>query len=175
MKIIDAEDAENKVLERKVDIGITSNAIYNASVTSTHLYRQEMALLIHSEHPLADKSSIPFRSLKQMNSIMFREQNKSLIDMYCFSCGFTLKSTIETSSTSVLIQWVRHRNGADPYTNLYVRKSRDDSLRIVKLEGYAPCWDISLVHLNSVTMSSTARLFIQEINSYVQAELWVAH
>jgi DNA-binding transcriptional LysR family regulator len=60
LKIIDAEDVENKVLGQRVDIGITANPISDASVISTHLYRQDMALLIHSEHPLADKSSIPF-------------------------------------------------------------------------------------------------------------------
>lgn len=167
LKIIDAEDAENKVLEQKVDIGITAYPVSDASVIATYLYRQEMALLIHSEHPLADKSSIPFRSLKQMNSIMFREQNKSLIDMYCFSCGFTLKSLIETSSTSVLINWVRHGLGAALIPTSLLESLWDDSLRIVKLEGHIPYWEISLVYLNSVTMRSTARIFIQEMNSYV--------
>ncbi|WP_235549360.1 LysR family transcriptional regulator [Paenibacillus sp. Root444D2] len=171
LKIIAAEDAENKVLEQRVDIGITANPISNASVISTHLYRQEMALLIHSEHPLADKSSIPFRSLKQMNSIMFREQNNSLIEMHCSSYGFTLKSIIETSSISVLIHGVRHGLGAALIPTSLLESLRDDSLRIVKLEGKVPCWDISLVYLNSVTMRSAVRKFIQEMNSYVQAVL----
>lgn len=171
LEIIAAEDAENKVLEQRVDIGITANPISDASVISTHLYRQEMALLIHSEHPLADKSSIPFRSLKQMNSIMFREQNNSLIEMYCFSYGFTLKSIIETSSISVLIHGVRHGLGAALIPTSLLEGLRDDSLRIVKLEGNVPCWDISLVYLNSVTTKSTVRKFIQEMNSYVQAVL----
>ncbi|ATF15057.1 LysR family transcriptional regulator [Brevibacillus sp. HB1.2] len=170
LKIIDAEDAEKKVLEQEVDIGITAYPVSNASVISTYLYRQEMALLIHSEHPLADKSSIPFRSLKQMNSIMFREQNKSLIDMYCFSCGFTLKSKIETSSASVLIHWVRHGLGAALIPTSLLENLWDDSLRIVKLEGHTPYWEISLVYLNSVTMRSTARIFIQEMNSYVRED-----
>ncbi|MGG4498502.1 LysR family transcriptional regulator [Brevibacillus reuszeri] len=168
LKIIDAEDAENKVLEQKVDFGITAYPVSDASVISTYLYRQEMALLIHSEHPLADKSSIPFRSLKQMNSIMFREQNKSLINMYCFSCGFTLKSIIETSSTSVLIHWVRHGLGAALIPTSLLESLWDDSLRIVKLEGHIPYWEISLVYHNTVTMRSTARIFIEEMNSYVR-------
>ncbi|KMZ40825.1 MULTISPECIES: LysR family transcriptional regulator [Bacillales] len=168
LKIIDAEDAEKKVLEQKVDVGITAYPVSDASVISTYLYRQEMALLIHSEHPLADKTSIPFRSLKQMNSIMFREQNKSLIDMYCFSCGFTLKSIIETSSTSVLIHWVRHGLGAALIPTSLLESLWDDSLRIIKLEGHIPYWEISLVYLHSVTMRSAARIFIQEMNSYVR-------
>ncbi|WP_145949897.1 LysR family transcriptional regulator [Paenibacillus sp. Y412MC10] len=168
LKIIDAEDVENKVLEQRVDIGITAYPVSDTSLISTHLYRQEMALLIHSEHPLAIKSSIPFRSLKQMNSIMFREQNKSLLDMYCFSSGFALKSSIETSSTSVLIHWVRHGLGAAIIPISLLESLRDDSLRIVKLEGHIPRWDISLVYLNSVTMRPMARLFIQEMDSYVR-------
>ncbi|AFC29011.1 LysR family transcriptional regulator [Paenibacillus mucilaginosus 3016] len=168
LKVIDTEDAANKVLEQMVDIGITAYPVSDASVISTHLYRQEMALLVHSEHPLANKSSIPFQSLKQMNSIMFREQNKSLIDMYGFSCGLTLKSIIETSSSSVLIHWVRHGLGAALIPTSLLESLRDDSLRIVKLEGHTPCWDISLVHLNSVTMRSTARVFMQEMDSYVR-------
>ncbi|MGF7031508.1 DNA-binding transcriptional LysR family regulator [Paenibacillus mucilaginosus] len=168
LKVIDTEDAANKVLEQMVDIGITAYPVSDASVISTHLYRQEMVLLVHSEHPLANKSSIPFQSLKQMNSIMFREQNKSLIDMYGFSCGFTLKSIIETSSSSVLIHWVRHGLGAALIPTSLLESLRDDSLRIVKLEGHTPCWDISLVHLNAVTMRSTARVFMQEMDSYVR-------
>lgn len=168
LKIIDAEDVENKVLEQRVDIGITAYPVSDTSLISTHLYRQEMALLIHSEHALANKSSIPFRSLKQMNSIMFREQNKSLLDMYCFSCGFALKSSIETSSTSVLIHWVRHGLGAAIIPISLLESLRDDSLRIVKLEGHIPRWDISLVYLHSVTMRPMARLFIQEMDSYVR-------
>ncbi len=168
LKIIDAEDAENQVMEQRVDIGITAYPISDASVISTHLYRQEMALLIHSEHPLADKSSVPFQSLKQINEIMFLEQNKSLIERYCFSCGFTLKSIIETSSTSVLIHWVRRGLGAALIPTSLLESLRDDCLRIVKLEGHIPCWDISLVYLNSVTMRSTARIFTQEMDSYVR-------
>lgn len=168
LKIIDAEDAENKVLEQKVDIGISAYPVSDAAVISTHLYKQEMALLIHSEHPLANKSSISFQSLKQMNTIMFREQNKSLIDMYCFSCGFALKSSIETSSTSVLIHWVRHGLGAALIPISLLESLKGDSLRIVKLEGHIPRWDISLVYLNSVTMRSIARIFIQEMDSYVR-------
>ncbi|SFE50116.1 DNA-binding transcriptional regulator, LysR family [Paenibacillus catalpae] len=168
LKIIDAEDAENKVLEQRVDIGITANPVNHASVISTHLYRQQMALLIHSEHPLANKTSIPFRSLKHTDSIMFREQNKSLIDSYCFSSGFTLKSIIETSSTSVLTHWVRHGLGAALLPTSLLESLKDDSLHVVKLEGHIPYWDISLVHLNSVNMRSNARLFIQEMDSYVR-------
>ncbi|CAM3375009.1 LysR family transcriptional regulator [Paenibacillus lupini] len=167
LKIIDAEDVENKVLKHEVDIGITAYPVSAPSVISTHLYRQEMVLLIHSEHPLADKSLIPFRSLRQMKSIMFLEKNKSLIDIYCFSCGFNLKSTIETSSTSVLIHWVRQGLGAALIPASSLESLRDDSLRIVKLEGHIPCWDISLLHLNSVTTSLTSRIFMQEMESYV--------
>ncbi|SFB10491.1 DNA-binding transcriptional regulator, LysR family [Cohnella sp. OV330] len=169
LKIIEAEDAGNEVLEQSVDIGITAHPIpAHASVISTHLYRQDMALLVHADHPLADKSSIPFRSLKHMNSIMFREQNKSLIEMYGFSCGFTLKSIIETSSTSVLIHWVCRGLGAALIPASLLDSLRDDCLRIVKIEGRVPSWDISLVYLHSVTMRSAARLFIEEIDSYLR-------
>lgn len=168
MKIIDVEDAEKKVLEQRVDVGITACPVMDASVISNHLYRQEMVLLVHSDHPLADKPSIPFRSLEHIHSIMFREQNKSLIDMYSFTYGFALKSIIETSSASVLIHWVRHGLGTALIPTSLLESVRDDSLRIVKLEGHIPCWDISLVCLNSVPMSSNARTFIQEINSYIR-------
>ncbi|MCK9860795.1 LysR family transcriptional regulator [Paenibacillus sp. ATY16] len=168
LKIMDVEDAEKKVLEQQVDFGITAYPVSDDSVISTHLYRQEMALLVHSEHSLAKQSSIPFQSLKQMNSIMFREQNKSLIDRYCFSYGFTLKSIIETSATSVMMHWIRQGLGAALMPTSLLESLRDDCLRIVKLEGHIPYWDISLLYLNSVNMKSTTRLFIQEMDSYVR-------
>lgn len=170
LKIMDAEDAEKKVLEQRVEFGITAYPVSDASVISTHLYRQELALLVHSGHSLAKQSSIPFQSLKQMDSIMFREQNKSLIDRYCFSYGFTLKSIIETSATSVLMHWIRNGLGAALMPTSLLESLRDDSLRIVKLEGHIPYWDISLLYLNSVNMKSTTRLFIQEMDSYVREE-----
>lgn len=168
LKLEEAEDVETRVLEQRVDIGITAHRVSHASMISTHLYRQELALLIHSEHPLADRSSIPFRSLKHMDSIMFREQNKFLIEMCCLSYGFTLKSIMHTSSTSVLIHWVRQGLGTSlvPMSVLY--SVRDDSLRIVELEGRVPYWDISLVYPKSMTMRPAARLFIQEMNAYIR-------
>ncbi|MGO4275977.1 LysR family transcriptional regulator, partial [Paenibacillus sp. TAF58] len=69
------------------------------------------------------------------------------------------------------IHGVRHGLGAALKPISLLESLRDDSLRIVKLEGNAPCWDISLVYLNSVTTRSTVRKFIQEMNSYVQAVL----
>ncbi|ACT04051.1 LysR family transcriptional regulator [Paenibacillus sp. JDR-2] len=170
LRIMDIENAEKKVMEQRVDFGITAYPVSDDSVISTHLYRQEMALLVHSDHSLADQTSIPFQSLKQMNSIMFREQNKSLIDRYCFSYGFTLKSIIETSSTSVLLHWIRHGLGAALIPTSLLESIRDDSLRIVKLEGHIPYWDISLLYLKSANMKSTARLFIQEMDSYVRED-----
>lgn len=168
LRIVDTEDVENRVLDQRVEIGITAHTIANTSVTTTHLYRQELAMLIHSAHPLADKSSIPFRAVKQINSMMFLEQNKSLIDMCCFSYGFTLNSIMHTSSTSVLIHWVRHGLGASLIPTSVLDSLRDDSLRIVKLEGRVPSWDISLAYLKSVKMRPSVHLFIQEIHSYVR-------
>ncbi|MFE5319345.1 LysR family transcriptional regulator [Paenibacillus sp. NPDC056579] len=168
LKIIEAEDVELKLQEHGVDIGITSNPISDHSVVATHLYRQEMALLLHTSHPMADKVSIPFRALKQMNSIVFRGQYKSLIEMYGFSCGFTLESMIETTSTSLLIHWVRQGHGAALLPISLLRSLNDDSLRIVRIEGQVPTWDISLVHLNSAMMRSTAHEFIQEMKQFVR-------
>ncbi|TYP76671.1 LysR family transcriptional regulator [Paenibacillus methanolicus] len=170
LKITDTEDAANQVAEQKVDVGVTAYPVSDASVISTHLYRQEMALLVHAEHPWAGKSSIPFRALKQLNSIMFRQQNHSLLDMYGLSCGFTLKSIIETSSASVLIHGVRHGLGAALIPTSLLENLGDDSLRIVKLAGHAPCWDISLVYLHSVAMRPAARVFIQEMDAYVRED-----
>ncbi|MFB9327987.1 LysR family transcriptional regulator [Paenibacillus aurantiacus] len=168
LKITDTEDAANKVLAQMVDIGITAYPVSDAAVISTHLYRQEMALLVHADHPLANESSIPFRSLKHMDSIMFRQQNKSLLDMYGSYCGFSLKSIIETSSTSVLIHWVRHGLGAALIPTSLLESLQDDALRIIKLEGHIPRWDISLVYLNTFALRSTANVFIQEMDSYVR-------
>ncbi|MBM7569142.1 LysR family transcriptional regulator [Paenibacillus sacheonensis] len=167
LSITDAEDAEKEVLDQRIDVGIAAHAVSDASVKSNHLYRQEMSLLVRADHPLANQFAIPFQSLKQMNSIMFREQNKMLIDMYCFSCGFNLKSIIETSSTSVLVHWVRRGLGASLVPASLLENVRDDSLRMVRLEGHVPCWDISLIYLNSVAMKSTARLFVQAMNAYL--------
>ncbi|WP_088832011.1 LysR family transcriptional regulator [Paenibacillus tyrfis] len=168
LKIIEAEDVELKLLEHGVDIGITSKPISDRSVVATHLYRQEMALLLHASHPIANKASIPFRALKQLNSIMFRGQYKSLIEMHGFSCGFTLESMIETTSTSLLIHWVQQGHGAALLPNSLLRNLNDNSLRIVRIEGQVPSWDISLAHLNSMTMRSTAQAFIQEMNQCVR-------
>ncbi|MFC5449204.1 LysR family transcriptional regulator [Paenibacillus aestuarii] len=168
LKIIEAEDVELHLQEHRVDIGITSNPISNHLVVPTHLYRQEMALLLHTSHPMADKVSIPFRALKQMNSITFLGQYKSLIDMYGLSCGFTLESMIETTSASLLIHWVRQGHGAALLPNSLIRSLNDDSLRIIRIEGQVPTWDISLVHLNSATMRATTRAFIQDMNQFVR-------
>ena len=168
LKIIEAENIELKLQEHGVDIGITSNPISDHSVVATHLYRQKMSLLLHASHPMADKVSVPFRALKQLNSIMFRGQYQSLIKMYGLSYGFTLESMIETTSTSLLIHWVRQGHGAALLPNSLLRGLDDDSLRIVRIEGQVPTWDISLVHLNSATMRSTAHAFIQEMKQFVR-------
>ncbi|GLX70999.1 LysR family transcriptional regulator [Paenibacillus glycanilyticus] len=168
LKIMDVEDVENKVLERTLDIGITAYPLAVPSLISTHLYKQELVLLVHSEHPLANQSSIPFQSLKQIQSVMFREQNKSLIDRYSSFCGFTLKSIIETSSISVLMNWARQGLGAALIPTSLHESMKDDSLRMVKLDGHIPSWDISLIYLQSARRKSAANKFILEMESYVR-------
>nr|WP_317981247.1 LysR family transcriptional regulator substrate-binding protein [Paenibacillus glycanilyticus] len=66
-----------------------------------------------------------------------------------------------------MIHWIRNGLGAALIPASVLENLRDDSLRIVKLEGHIPYWDISLVYLNSFNMGSAVRLFIQEMDSYV--------
>lgn len=169
LKIIESENMERMILERKADIGITSNAMSSQSIVSTYLYRQEMALFVHSEHPMAAYPSIPFQSLKQINSILFLQQYKSVIEMYGRVCGFTLESMIETTSFSFLIHSVRQGIGAALLPVCLAATLKKEALRMVRLEDYVPYWDVSLVHLDSFAWSTTSRACIQEINRFILA------
>ncbi|MGG4196810.1 LysR family transcriptional regulator [Paenibacillus jamilae] len=171
LKVVETADVQHSVLERVVDIGITSDSKTRNSIVSTYLYRQEMALFVHSKHSMAAHSFLPIRSLKQMNTILFLQQYKSVIEMYGLSCGLTVSSMIETTSISILIQWIRHGLGAALLPVCLVESLKEDAFRMVRFEDCVPCWDVSLVHLNSFVWSMTARSFLKEMNQFIRAQM----
>ncbi|MCU6339960.1 LysR family transcriptional regulator substrate-binding protein, partial [Enterobacter quasiroggenkampii] len=90
---------------------------------------------------------------------------------YRLACGLTVSSMIETTSISLLIQWVRQGLGEALLPVCLVESFKEDAFRMVRFEDFVPCWDVSLIHLNSFAWNMTARAFMEEMNHFIRGQM----
>lgn len=112
--------------EFEIDLGlITDTAFHDPELTAIPVTKDELGLVIHPDHPFAEKDAISLMNMLPMNRtpLLLREKGSSsrqLFDDWAASQSIYYTSYMELGSTEVIKQAVRSNIGVAPLSNLAV-------------------------------------------------------
>lgn len=160
-----AESIQQKLLENKLDLGITYLPVDDADLASVPLFAEELALAVPAAHPLAKARQTTLQALADLTMISLPESYflRELIDGYVAEAQLTLRPRLEMSPLSALVQMVADGVGVTILPAPYIASLNQPQLRLVPLVNPTPQREIGIVYRKGKFMCATTRTFIDKL------------
>lgn len=172
ISVTETIDVYEEVLNGTRDLGVTTVPIKpDDRISIIHLFHEEFALAIRSDHPLAKAKAIPFEQLQQLKMIMFGSghQITKIIQEKCLEKGISLDTPIVTSTLSTLLSLVDQGIGASILPRMLLDYINHENIVSVKLLNPTPSQDICIIYRTDKFMGQAAKLFIEGLQSFLQS------
>ncbi|PYI56651.1 LysR family transcriptional regulator [Paenibacillus flagellatus] len=172
ISVTETPDVYEQVLDGTRDLGVTTVPVKpDDRISVIPLFHEEFVLAVRSDHPLAKAKAIPFEQLQQLKMVMFGSghQITKVIQTNCHERGITLDTPIVTSTLSTLLSLVDQGIGACILPRMLLDYRNNENIAAVKLLNPTPSQDICIVYRRDKFMGRAAKLFIQELQSFLQS------
>ncbi|QYR21846.1 LysR family transcriptional regulator [Paenibacillus sp. sptzw28] len=162
--VISSVEIPNLVLENEVDIGIGITPIPDDRLEWVPLCREEYTLVVSERHAWAERASVPLNDLMDLQTVMFPKGfiGRELVDDCCRKNGFTVKTILETSTVTSLINLVKANIGATVQPYALIKSMNEPTLRCIQITGGAPYREIGVIHRKDRFLGQAAKAFIQK-------------
>lgn len=172
IRVTETVDVYEQVVAGIRDLGVTIvPANPDDRISIIPLFHEEFALAIHSDHPFAKSKAIAFEQLQQLKMVMFGPEHQitKVIHSCCREKGIELDNSIVTSTLSTLLSLVEQGIGAAILPRLLLDYLKRDNISAVTLLNPTPSQDICILYRTDKFMGQAAKIFIDELQSFVQS------
>ncbi|RNB74449.1 LysR family transcriptional regulator [Brevibacillus panacihumi] len=172
ISVTETMDVYEQVLNGMRDLGVTTVPVNpDDRISIIPLFHEEFALAIRPDHPLAKAKAVPFDQLQQLKMVMFGSghQITKVIEAYCQEKGIALDTPIVTSTLSTLLSLVDQGIGASILPRMLLDYINHDNIVAVKLLNPTPSQDICIIYRKDKFMGQAAKIFIKELQSFLQS------
>jgi DNA-binding transcriptional LysR family regulator len=168
-----SQDMLGNLVDLKNQIVIVADSGNRPQVEFTTLCRDEVVLIVSTDHRLARKTEISMRELKN-EPIIMREKGSGTRDivMCLFSKHDIVPNVVmETGDVEMVKSLVRHGEGVSFMLRVALSSDTLDSrLRVVPLEGPPLFLEISAAYLTKSLLSPPANAFLRILEDFVSRE-----
>ncbi|WP_326090613.1 LysR family transcriptional regulator [Paenibacillus dokdonensis] len=170
LMVISSIDILQQVLDSEVDIGIGVNVQPHDRLVTIPLCKEEYVLTVSKKHPLANRTSIDLKELKDLPVIMYPEGylGRDLVEETVRQEGFQLHSILETSSATSILNLVKADIGATVQPNLLIRQINDPDLHMIRFQENPPSRSMAIIYRSDRYLSQAAKAFIDRCREYFQ-------
>jgi DNA-binding transcriptional LysR family regulator len=172
ISVTETMDVYEQVADGTRDLGVTTVPLNPEDrISVIPLFHEEFALAIHSDHPVAKSKAIPFEQLQQLKMVMFGPEHQitKVIHSCCQDKGISIDNPIVTSTLSTLLSLVEQGIGASILPRMLLDYLNRENIAAVTLLNPTPSQDICIIHRTDKFMGQAAKLFINELQSFVQS------
>ncbi|MCH5584418.1 LysR family transcriptional regulator [Shimazuella sp. AN120528] len=171
ISVTETMDVYEQVVDGTRDLGVTTVPLNpDDRIAVIPLFHEEFALAIQSDHPIAKSKALPFEQLQQLKMVMFGPEHQitKIIHSCCQEKGITIDSPIVSSTLSTLLSLIEQGIGASILPRMLLDYLDRDNISAVKLLQPTPSQDICIIYRKDKFMGQAAKLFIEELKSFVQ-------
>ncbi|RIX48657.1 LysR family transcriptional regulator [Paenibacillus nanensis] len=171
IRVTETVDVYEQIVDGTRDLGVTVVPDHpDNRVSIIPLFHEEFALAINADHPFAKSKAIPFEQLQQIKLVMFAPEHQitKVIRSCCEEKGIVIDNTIVTSTLSTVLSLVEQGMGGAILPRLLLDYLKRDNIAAVKLLNPTPSQDICLLYRKDKFMNQAAKLFIGELQSFIQ-------
>lgn len=146
-----------------LDIGCVLAPVYSDQFDIASLVDDESVLLVHRDHPLAERKSVTLDELKEERFVIFNEDftlyHKILSG--CRDAGFEPNIAVTSSQWDFLVELVSQNYGISILPRPILMKYHQPNIRMIRIEhGGIAGWNIVIISRKDRYMSSACHRFI---------------
>lgn len=150
----------------KIEVAVIAKAIEHPEVNFIPFSKEEMALIVAPDHPLAQKKAISFRELEQEPFIMKENGSgtRKLVEEIFAKEKCSPNILMETSNTEFIKQLVQRGEGVSFLVReAVVSEIEEKSLIEMPLKGRKFFLEVSIAYLKGQVLSPPARAFVDTL------------
>ncbi|MDR6884119.1 LysR family transcriptional regulator [Bacillus sp. 3255] len=169
IKVINLDDIVERVMQNEIDLAITIFPIEDERIRKIPLYKEDMYLVVSSQHPLADQEHINFEDINQYPVVLFPQSHKcrQVIDFTSNSCGLTIEPIIETTAIETIISLVKTGAAVTALSKTYVNMYNDAQLTAIQIVNPTLSREIGIIYHKDKYISQATRLFIDLLSKSI--------
>ena len=154
-----------------LDIGCVLAPIYSDQFDITSLVDDESVLLVHRDHPLAQRKSVALEELRDERFVIFNEDftlyHKILAG--CRDAGFEPDIAVTSSQWDFLVELVSQNYGISILPRPILIKYRQPNIRMIRIEnGDILGWNIVIISRKDRYMTGACRRFIDYLSESIR-------
>jgi len=154
------------LVDFKIEVAVIAKAIDHPEVNFFPFSKEEMALIMAPDHPLAKKKAITFKEMAQEPFIMKENGagTRKLVEDLFAQENCSPNILMETSNTEFIKQLVQRGEGVSFLVREAVAAElKDKSLIDMPLKGRKIFLDVSIAYLKGQVLSPPARAFVETL------------
>ena len=160
-----ARKVEQKVLEGAVDLGFVMLPVDAEKFDVEPFVEQEIKLLVHESHPLANREVIDLIDFKDDPFLLLSKEftlNSKTID-FCLSEGFSPRIAYESSQWDFIVGMVEKNLGVTLMPKLICDRVKDGPFKTLSLSHTFP-WRLGIIMAKNRYVPYISRSFISLVN-----------
>ncbi|MDG5472651.1 LysR family transcriptional regulator [Jeotgalibacillus sp. ET6] len=164
-----AKKVEQKVLDGEVDLGFVLLPVNEEQFDVVPFVQQEIKLLVHESHPLANRKVVDLIELKEDKFLLLSKEftlNSRTIEV-CISQGFTPQIAYESSQWDFIVGMVEKNLGVTLMPKLICDRVKDGPFKMISLTKPFP-WHLGMILAKNRYVPYTSREFISLVKSLPQ-------
>ncbi len=169
LQVFASVDILQLVLDNEVDIGISLEGPPDDRLVRIPLCREEYAIVVSGGHPLQSKKE-PLRldELRTIPMIMYPEGyiGRDIVESFTRKRGFTLITTMETTSATSVLNLVKANTGATVQPYPLIQQINDPELICVPIVEETPYRSLEILYRSDRYLGLAAKAFMDRIVSF---------
>lgn len=157
-----ANKVKGKVEEGKLDIGVVMLPFQAEGFSVTPIFTSSNIVVVHKDHPLADRKSIHLKELRN-DSFILLDSTYMLHDQILLKCnmaGFQPNILCESSQWDFIAEMVSLNQGVTILPAPILKRFRSDNIRILSIDEPKFPWDVEMIRLKDNYKSHPIQLFL---------------
>lgn len=156
------------VANGEAELGLTVGPFNATGLDATLMYSTHNALLVHSSHPLADRSAVSIADLKDVPLAVQRETTQSTANLMTLFRRAKISPQISTYVDDVLLLFYMPSidQACSVCSVTLANKVKHYDIRAIPFEDELMSWNIYLIKQKGVQLSPQARYFEQLLLEY---------
>ncbi|OXS54517.1 LysR family transcriptional regulator [Cohnella sp. CIP 111063] len=173
LQVFASVDILQLVLNNQIDIGIdigSSLGDYtDERLVRIPLCKEDYVLVVSDGHPLRGrKEPIRLDELRTLPTIMYPEGyiGRDLVERFTRRRGFTLNTTLETTSATSVLSLVKETAGATVQPYPLIRQINDPGLHCIPIAEETPYRSLEILYRSDRYLGQAAKAFMERIIAF---------
>lgn len=157
----------DRLLQNELDLGIVFLPVEHQDLKSIPLYKENLALAVHCEHPLANKAFVTLDVLQKEPTVLLPNTyfTRQLINETCRTVGFEPHPIMEMTTLESILNVVSSGIGVTVLSTSYLQSVENEHIRMVPIQNPSLTTEIGVVFRKNKYLCAASRAFLKQLEA----------